>query len=100
MNELCVAPAALQELKEAIDWYATRSPRAAQRFAQAIDSALDQIEFSPERFPRLNDRYRYMQLQRFPYFIAYCINGNVVTVGSIRHTSRGDAEFAPEPPSS
>lgn len=100
MNELRVAPAALQELKEAIDWYAARSRRAAQRFAQAIDSSLNQIESSPDRFPRLNEKYRYVQLQRFPYFIAYRINGNVVTVGSIRHTSRGDAEFAPEPPSS
>lgn len=100
MNELRVAPAALQELKEAIDWYGARSRRAAQQFAQAIDSALTQIESTPERFPRLNERYRYVQLQRFPYFVAYRIDGNVVTVGSIRHTSRGDVEFAPEPPPS
>ncbi|MBL9163522.1 MAG: type II toxin-antitoxin system RelE/ParE family toxin [Planctomycetaceae bacterium] len=47
MNELRVAPAALQELKDVIDWYATRSRRAAQQFAQAIDSALTQIESTP-----------------------------------------------------
>ena len=70
------------------------------QFAYPIDSALTQIESTPERFPRLNERYRYVQLQRFPYFVAYRIEGNVVTVGSIRHASRGDVEFSPEPPSS
>ena len=98
MIELRVAPAALQELKDAIDWYAIRSLRAAQQFARAIDDAFSQIESSPHLFPRLNERYRYVQLQRFPYFLAYRIDGNVVTVGSIRHASRGDGEFAPEMP--
>jgi toxin ParE1/3/4 len=99
MNEFRVAPAALQELNEAIDWYGARSQRAAQRFAQAIDSALTQIESTPLRFPQLNEQYRYVQLRQFPYFIAYRVDGNVITVGSIRHTSRGTAEFAPQSPS-
>lgn len=95
MYELRVAPIALQELKDAIDWYASRSPLAAKRFAQAIDVAMVDIEKSPLRFPSLNNRYRYVQLQRFPYFIAYRVIGNIVTIGSIRHSSRGDAEFSP-----
>lgn len=95
MRELRVSPSALQELKEAIDWYASRSHLAATRFAQAVDTALTQIESSPERFPTLNEKYRYVQLERFPYFVAYRIVGNIVTVGSIRHASRGEAEFSP-----
>ena len=62
MYELRVAPIALQELKDAIDWYAARSPLAAKRFAQAIDEAMAEVETTPLRFPALNDRYRYVQL--------------------------------------
>lgn len=95
MHKLRVLPKALEELKEAIDWYGIRNVKAAQRFAQAIDDAFAAIELNPQRFPRLNERYRYVQLQRFPYFIAYLVDDQVVTIGSVRHTSRGDAEFAP-----
>ena len=36
-------PAATAELEESADWYAERSPTAAQGFALAVDAALDKI---------------------------------------------------------
>ncbi len=90
MTKLRVTASALMELEQAVDWYEARSPDAAARFCRAIDLALDEIAAHPRRFAMRDERRRYLLLQRFPYHIIDRIDGTVVTVGAIRHTSRDD----------
>jgi plasmid stabilization system protein ParE len=90
-----MAPRALEELEDAIAWYAAKSPQAVRKFAIAADAALDALETDPERFPALNDRYRYVRVQDFPYYFAYQIHGGHVAIADFRHTSQSDPEFDP-----
>ena len=93
MAELRVAPIVTRELKRAIDWYAQRSPEAANHFADAIKSAMASIKRSPEQFAKCGKRYRRVLLQRFPYYVAYEIKGEFVIIVGVRHTSRRNKRF-------
>jgi plasmid stabilization system protein ParE len=93
MAELRMTPRALDELVTALNWYADRSAEAESNFALAIDNALDALQSDPGRFPKLNDRYRYVRISRFPYYIAFQIIGDHVALASFRHTSQSDPEF-------
>jgi plasmid stabilization system protein ParE len=48
---LKIHPAALEETEAAAGWYAQRSRRAAERFLDEIDRAVDRISQNPEQFP-------------------------------------------------
>lgn len=89
MANFRMAPQALKDLQEALAWYEARSARAAGRFCSAVDDALDEISLHPTRFARWEDPFRYYKLPGFPYNVLYHYDG-VVTIASIRHTSRGD----------
>jgi plasmid stabilization system protein ParE len=92
MAELRMTRAALQEIKEAIEWYSLRSETATARFAGAVDEALDLIEANPTRFPFLKDNYRYLQVVGFPYILTFVEAQDIVWIMRFRHTSRGDRE--------
>lgn len=87
-------PIALEELDHALNWYKARSPAAARRFAEHVESALSAIEKSPHRFAKWDDVHRYVWLNRFPYFIAYRVVGETPLIVAIRHTSQGDTSLA------
>lgn len=93
MNKLRMAAKAFTDLKEAVDWYEARNLEAADRFCRAIDLALDDIVANPRLFARWDDDFRYVRLQRFPYYIIYRLDDNTVTVSAIRHTSRDNLPF-------
>lgn len=88
MVELLLLPAAERDLEEAIDWYFARSTEAAERFADEMDRALDDIREAPARFPRWDDRHRFFLLRRFPYYVAYRTEPGRILVVAVRHTSR------------
>lgn len=93
MAELRVSAPALDELEQALAWYAARNPNAASRFAQAAEAAFDAIEAHPERPPLQRGKYRCVLLDRFPYIVVYRWSGNVALVVAVRHTSRDNADL-------
>jgi len=86
-------PIALNDLEEAIEWYAARSATTAARFATEVERILANIESSPHRFPMWDDRHRYALLNRFPYFIAFRPVGDSPLIVAVRHTSRDAISF-------
>ena len=46
-----IHPDAFQEAAAAVDWYASRSQRAAETFTAEVDRAVEIISESPERWP-------------------------------------------------
>jgi toxin ParE1/3/4 len=80
---------AAQEFRQARSFYARRSRRAALRFIQAIDSALQQIADDPERWPLYGDRHRWVKTRKFPYLLFYRPTGkDQLTVVAVAHSSR------------
>ena len=66
-----IHPAALEEAAAATDWYAQRSRRAAERFLDELERALDQIARNPARYPLHEFGTRRMVLRRFPFVIVF-----------------------------
>jgi plasmid stabilization system protein ParE len=81
------------ELDEAIMWYENRSPLAAHRFITAVQSAIDEICADPGRFPRRGSRYRFARVKKFPYIIAFTLESGVISIATIRHTSRRNQDL-------
>jgi plasmid stabilization system protein ParE len=88
MAEVILSSAAEREYAEVLQWYMNQSISAASRFDDELSECLAAIEESPERYPRYDERYRYMQMSVYPYLIIYRMRENVAWVVAISHTSR------------
>jgi plasmid stabilization system protein ParE len=93
MSEFRASPAIVGELDDAIKWYASRSPEAARRFIEGVETAIDRICKCPERFPWRSTRCQYARVKKYPYIIAFSAQGGVITIAAIRHTSRRNEDL-------
>jgi len=85
---LLVRARARAEIREVFDWYVARSPDAARRFIDAVDTAVTEIAGAPERFPVIHGRLRRRLLSQFPYGVYYKIFPTVVSVVGAIHGHR------------
>jgi toxin ParE1/3/4 len=81
-------PAALIEAETARAWYAERSEPVAQLFSRQIDSALQQIRQTPERWPRIRGSVRRYLLRRFPFDIIYTVDEESIDIIAFAHHRR------------
>ncbi|MEO8497367.1 MAG: type II toxin-antitoxin system RelE/ParE family toxin [Planctomycetota bacterium] len=80
---------ALAEARQAQRWYADRSQRVALRFRRQLDKAIARVAESPERFPKLSERFPYARIFGFPYIVVYSRRDDEnLLVLAIAHTSR------------
>ena len=85
-------PEALTEFAEAISYYLREgSPRVADSFVFAVESAIEQVLKSPDRWHVIDepDIRRYL-IRRFPFVLYYRWESNQdhVTVYAVMHCSR------------
>jgi len=85
---LRVRKIARAEILAAFEWYLTRSPRAAERFVDAVDVAMKRIEEAPDRYHVIHGRLRRVLLQGFPYGVFYKVYPSVISVVGVIHASR------------
>jgi mRNA-degrading endonuclease RelE of RelBE toxin-antitoxin system len=64
-------PLARRELKKAERGYRRYSSRTVQRFLQAVDEMLQRIATNAELGSPYRQRFRWMQLKRYPYILYY-----------------------------
>jgi plasmid stabilization system protein ParE len=88
MTDFELFPSARLEYAGAFQWYADQSLVAAERFAAEVEAAIEAIRQYPDRYPRWNDNYRFYLLKKFPYFIAYRQEKEMIVVVAVRHTSQ------------
>jgi toxin ParE1/3/4 len=80
--------AAFAEVEAAVEWYRQRSERAAARFLDEIDRAIEQISSDPNRFPIFVFGARRILLRRFPYFVVFRETANRLEVVAVAHGHR------------
>jgi plasmid stabilization system protein ParE len=78
----------VREARKAYRWYLKRSPRAASRFRIALETSLDQIAESPDRWPMYLHGTRYRLLRRFPYIVVYRPIITGIQVIAVAHAKR------------
>jgi len=83
-----IHPAALEEVEAATDWYAQRSRRAAERFVDELDLAIDQIARNPAQYPLREFGTRRTVLQRFPFVIVFRKAAAGVEIIAVAHGRR------------
>ncbi|WP_434041654.1 MULTISPECIES: type II toxin-antitoxin system RelE/ParE family toxin [Sorangium] len=76
------------EAEEAASWYAERDPRVAARFAEEIETALNRIADTPDRWPSYRHGTRRVRLTRFPYLVVYREEPERILVVAIAHAKR------------
>jgi plasmid stabilization system protein ParE len=82
-------PLAAREYLAAIRWYARRSTRAAERFREAIDRVIHQIETAAEQGTVFRSPFYWMRARRFPYVLYYEISDPGPTwVYAVAHVRR------------
>jgi plasmid stabilization system protein ParE len=88
MRPIDYLPGARQDYDESFDWYAERSPIAAERFCNAVDAALNRIAADPEQFTLIDKYHRECLVLRFPFRIVYRLDAERVLVVAIAHAKR------------
>jgi plasmid stabilization system protein ParE len=83
-----IHPAALEELKSAVEWYLQRSEPAAEEFVAEVDRAVALASESPRRWPVGEFETRKFVLQRFPFAIVYREENSGVQILAFAHGHR------------
>ena len=60
-------PEAVEELRDAVNWYSKIRPELGLRFADAVSDTVEAIAQAPHHFAALDDERRRAGVRRFPY---------------------------------
>lgn len=89
MYRVSIHRLAIREFKKAKSWYQNRSQVAAQRFQDALQSALVEVAEHAELHAADETGLRFWKLKRFPYLLFYCvIDVSSVHVYAVAHERR------------
>ena len=88
MPEVRFLPSATKDYEDACTWYYERSERAAERFEEAVERALDDVVEAPERWPFCDRRHRQHLMRKYPYSIVYRLVDDTVVIVAVAHASR------------
>ena len=87
-RQLYLHPAAIEEAEEATRWYCERSPRAAARFVNEVNQAIDKILGAPHRWPRGSHGTYKAILPCFPFAVIYRESGGTIQILAVAHGRR------------
>lgn len=88
MHPLTFNILALREMHKGFAWYRERNERAALRFLDAFWTAVDEVAEYPQRWPFLDRKHQFRPLKRFPFFLVYRCEDEVVKVVALAHGKR------------
>lgn len=87
-------PVALEEYKEAVEWYTERSLKAAENFVTEVEEKISTICKEPSRYRNAYSVFREALLKRYPFAIVYFVDERkkVVVIYSVFHNKRNPAK--------
>jgi plasmid stabilization system protein ParE len=84
-----ILPPAADDFEQGYRWYFEREPRAAHRFAEMIDRAIDKIRSKPLLGIRIDDEHRFYRIKKsFPYYLVYRIEATKIVIVAIAHNAQ------------
>ena len=83
-------PVAVEEYKEAIEWYEKRSELAAENFVKEFQEKLENVCKNPLLYRNSYKHFRETSLKKYPYKIIYFIDASkkIIVVTSVYHHKR------------
>jgi len=80
--------AARADIVAAHNWYEIRSPEAASRFRDALQTIVARIEMKPRQFPATSHRAQRALLPGFPYLVIFRETAISAVVVAVFHSRR------------
>lgn len=80
--------AAVEDLREASDWYQREAPHVASTFRRAVREAHERIGNNPWQYPDVYRGVRRALIHRFPYGVFFRLQEERVQVIAIVHQAR------------
>ena len=85
MGPVSFHPLAAAEYAHAYLWYQARSRLAAERFEQAVATAVRYVAMHPEAPPLCDERHRFCKTRRYPYGLVYRVTVAGIRVVAVAH---------------
>jgi toxin ParE1/3/4 len=89
-----IAPQAEREIADAVDWYRSKNPLAADAFQAIVFDTVDLVTHSPLSWPKISDRgVRRVVLPRYPYSVFFSVSGGTITILAVTHHRRAPRDW-------
>lgn len=90
---LVIHDEAVEDARDAYDWFAERSPRTAEQFADLFEEAAVSIVRSPRSFglvvsEKLQGEFRRLIMKKFKFSIIFHVGTETLLVVAVAHPSR------------
>lgn len=86
--ELVIEPEAERDLEYAVRWYDDQRSGLGRQFLECVESAFDRVRRNPDLHAIAYRSARLALVHRFPFVIAYILDGNTVSVIAVFHGHR------------
>ena len=93
MYQLRIRRIARQDVQDAVDYYDSFNPKVTDRFLDKLYAEFDTITSNPYLFQVKYRDTRVRYLQGFPFGIHYIIDGEMIEVLAVLHTSRNQQDW-------
>jgi plasmid stabilization system protein ParE len=87
-REVILHPQAEEEILEALNWYAERSPLAARAFVHELSSIVLLGRRSPEAWPRAFGEVRRIVFPHYPFQLMFRVKGELIEIVALAHQRR------------
>jgi len=90
MYDIVILPIALQDIKDAADWYNQKQPGLGKRFAAQVRKKMTLIKKAPFNYATRYDDVKTAVLDVFPFMTHYTVYNSqkIIVISAILHTSR------------
>ena len=84
-----ISPAAERGITDAVQWYRSKSPTAADLFTSIVFDSLETLSHSPLSWAKISDKgLRKFVLPRYPYSLFFTVQGSTVKIMAVAHHRR------------
>ena len=77
-----------KDAEVAVVWYNEQQAGLGKLFLNALDHTIKKIVSYPTAYKKVHKQIRQAGLKKFPYVVLYSVDGSLVTVYCIFHTSQ------------
>ena len=93
MTHLRIRRRALEDIRNARDWYEEKLPGLGSRFGIELDTVIRSILGHPEMFRRVHGEVRRAMTRRFPYALYFILEDDRVSILRVLHQARDPREW-------
>ena len=83
---------AVLEIQEAFEWYENQRTGLGYELLAIIEQSFSKLLIQPNHYSYINQRYRRIKTNRFPYLIVYEIVADNIFIIGVRHAKRKPIE--------